>query len=244
MNNRDLVILAYHSICDVRDDSINVHPKSFIWQIGYYLKKGYRSIDLDDLIIGDFEKKEKLLLITFDDGYENNYSVAFPILKKFNLKAHIFLTVNLIDTKEILWWDVSKTKYKQKNLFRILNWNQIFEMKNYGIKFGSHTLNHPKLTEISTSEVRFEVNKSREILSDKLGVDIDSFCYPHGDYNKEVLETVKKAGYKNAVVTSGNDNNYEGNYCLERIGIYYSTSKLIFFLKNNKYFRKFNEYLQ
>jgi len=237
-----LVILAYHSINGQRNDSLSVHPEKFYWQIKYYLNRGYRSITLDDYYSNNYPEKTKLLIITFDDGYADNYTNAFPILKKLNCKAQIFLTVNFISTNDIFWWDEKNINENNKAQYEILNWSQIEEMQDYGIHFGSHTLTHPKLTQISYKQAQNEIVESRNILNDKLGLNINSFCYPHGDCNNDIIKIVEDSGYKCAVITSEGLPLNDSAFNLKRIGIYNETSKIKFLFKNLIIFRIVNQY--
>ncbi len=119
-------------------------------------------------------------LITFDDGWRDNYINAFPILKKYGLKATIFLTASKITFGDDLY----------------LTRAQVKEMAEYGIEFGAHTITHPHLTQIPLEEAKKEIEVSKKIISELIGHDVNSFCYPYGEYNEEIKNLVKNAGFK------------------------------------------------
>jgi peptidoglycan/xylan/chitin deacetylase (PgdA/CDA1 family) len=111
-------ILVYHRVCPMIDEwsTGGIDPEYFIQQIEYFLLNKYQIISLDTLAQNLAEGNhlpEKAVVITFDDGYKDNYVYAFPILKKYNITATIFLTTGHIGTNKLLWWD--KTKYIMLN---------------------------------------------------------------------------------------------------------------------------------
>jgi len=228
------LILAYHSISHYRVDSLAVNVSDFEIQMAWLYHNGYRSITLEDFVLKKYRKGERIVIITFDDGYEDNYNLAFPILKKYGYVATIFLVSDYVNTDHIFYWDKSKISGQlQDNLFGILSWNQVYEMAEYGIEFGSHTCTHPELTKISSDQCREEINRSRTDLKDKLGHDIFSFSYPRGNLDNETITMVDKAGYSCAVVTPTRWGIPLNAYTLRRVGIYYENSFRTFRLKIN-----------
>ena len=211
----------------------------------------------------------KSIIVTFDDGYEDNYTNAFPILKKYSIPATIFLTVGSVNTKSSFWWDVlgeliEKSKVDYLNgrtlerligrpnskiigripIFRaiekdravtllsnklkkldtehlwwavegirnavglygtelekqeMLNWEQIEEMSQVGIEFGSHTVTHPDLGRIGQHRIESELRNSKKILESKLERRVQGIAIPYGlkqNYDSEVLNLVKKVNYQ------------------------------------------------
>jgi peptidoglycan/xylan/chitin deacetylase (PgdA/CDA1 family) len=106
------------------------------------------------------------------------------------------------------------------------------EMQEDGISFGSHSLSHPRLSQIDSDKARFEIRKSKEILQSRLGREIDFFAYPYGDMNEAVEKMVKEAGYKAAVWAWGGINRKDTNiYQLRRIPVFDSDTNLQLKLK-------------
>lgn len=233
------LILAYHSISLRRVDSLSVMVANFEKQIAWLHGKGFRSITLADFISKKFDKEEPIVIITFDDGYKDNYSQAFPVLKKYGYVATIFLVSDHVNTDHIFYWDVPKISSRYpESLFKILTWEQIYEMADYGIEFGSHSCTHPELTKISADQCRQEIDRSRSDIKLKLGREVMSFSYPRGNLNSETIQMVEDAGYSCAVITPPRWGIPLNHYTLRRMGIYYTNSNKIFRLKTRSVVRR------
>jgi len=137
----------------------------------------------------------KVNFITLDDGFQDNYEHAFPVLRRFGAPASIFLTVSYIGTDRL------PTLTRTDFVPRPLSWEQVEEMHARGIEFGSHTLTHPMLSTISLGEARREIAESKRVIEDKLGAPALFFCYPRGDFNAGVKNMVREEGYLAACTT-------------------------------------------
>mgnify|MGYP006421540201 FL=1 len=208
-NKKRLTILTYHSINDEINPDETVTPEEFEKQL-QYIKENYKVISLEDAVEylqTDIKKISDSIVITFDDGYSDNYHNAYPLLKKHNFPATIFLISDLIDDKG--------GKY--------LSQSQIHEMMDNNISFGSHTISHRILTGLRNEEIIGEIRDSKDILESQLGNKINSFAYPVGtraDFDDETAEIVKEYKYTCACsnVYGMNDENSD-IFALKRIGI-------------------------
>lgn len=240
------LILGYHRIIPKakRDYSLCVTEDDFIKQLKYYLNQGYKCLTLQQYYeLQNNPKKSnqiKYFIITFDDGYQDNYYYAFPILKKFQLTATIFVTTGYIDMEKPFWFDY-KNFTDFTNLDFCLTGKQLKEMSDYGIEFGSHTVNHLELPKLTNLEIVSELTESKKTLEKILNKEILSFCYPRGAYTPEVSVAVKKAGYSTAVLTRNNITHKipESLLALERISLYGHNSYWQFLIKNLGFIRKF-----
>jgi len=129
------------------------------------------------------------LVITFDDGDRSIYHYAFPILKKYGVRAIVFLIVDYIGMDDL--WDITPLGGKSPHL----SWDEIREMKEWGIVFGSHTMSHRNLTKLTAAEMVHELGESKRALEEQLGP-VDCISYPFNRVNSDVIRQVKQAGYK------------------------------------------------
>jgi len=179
---KKIPILMYHSVCNDKNH-LSIGVKKFEKQLNIINKLGFKTVHFGDSI----EKIKKPLVITFDDGYEDVYLNALPLLKKFNLKATCFIVSNLTGLSNI--WDEDKKKFKKKKL---MNFDQINKWLNSNMDIGSHTLNHNSLTEIPLSDAETEIYQSKKDLESMFKVNINSFSYPYGMYNNLISSIVRK----------------------------------------------------
>ena len=183
---RPAVILMYHSISDAPVPWA-VSPVEFAWQMAYLDRCGYSVLSLAECFAritrGDALPRRSVI-ITFDDGYEDNYTAAFPVLSRYRYPATIFVTTGFINNKD----HVSRGCH-----FRMLDESQMRQMAASGlIAFGSHTLTHPRLSRLSCGEIRKEVSASREALCAIVPGSGRFFAYPYGDYSPAVLGIVRE----------------------------------------------------
>ncbi|MBF1207219.1 MAG: polysaccharide deacetylase family protein, partial [Fusobacterium periodonticum] len=169
-----------------------------------------------------FEKDKKYIILTFDDGYKDNYDLAFPILKEFGFKATIFL----MGSSTYNEWDVKASGEKE---FPLMSVDMIKEMQDYGIEFGAHTFNHPKINTLSNDEIEHQIIDVKKPLEEKIGREIITFAYPYGILNDYAKEMAKKAGYTFALATdSGSVCLSDDLYQIRRIAIFPNTNLFSF----------------
>ena len=215
----EIPILAYHKVDSQRELGItSISPKRFEKQIRFLKQNGYSGLSPCSLFCLS-NGNDKQILITFDDGYEGIYKHGFPILKRYDFTAIIFLTTGYIGDYNL--WDPSPGPR-----FKHLNWSQIKEMSDDGICFGSHSINHLFLTKHNEQTIRYELDTSKKYLEDELGKPIDFFSYPYGDYNNRVINLVGEVGYHAAFSLNPKllklSNDIESlRYELPRFAIYY-----------------------
>lgn len=234
------LILAYHSISSKRQDGLAVRTQDFAWQMRWLASRGYRAVTLSEWVRGDADKEKRVVLITFDDGYADNYTQAFPILQQYGFKATIFLVSDYVGQEHVYWWDQPKQRAGvDVALYYPLTWEQVFRMSEAGFEFGSHTRRHPKaLTELSLEQRWVEISESRTDLRSKLGADVSSFCYPRGDLNPETMQMVADAGYECAVVTPPRVGIPITRYTLRRISLYREYGPTLFRVMVTPFFRR------
>ena len=162
-------IISYHSISD-ENCPISLSLKEFEKQLVFFKKNNFHSIHFNEIK----NTSKKKFIITFDDGYKDLITNALPLLKKYNFKATCLIISNLIGKRNI--WDEYKKNVKDKELMNLSDIN--YWLKN-GMKIGSHSKNHKKLTKLDEKEKMDEIINSKNELESLTGSVIDSFCqYP------------------------------------------------------------------
>ena len=218
-------ILMYHKVSPYAVHGglgLRVPPKNFDLQMRYLKEHGYHTISLDRLI-DNFDTGAPLptrpVVITLDDGYEDNFNFAFPILEKYKFTATIFLVYNNIGGLNS--WDDHKNVAHNLSL---LTWPQIRSMQKYGISFQSHTRSHPNLRTLSLEKAAEEIVTSRTMLEKRLGTPVDFIAYPFGERDGRIDEIVERAGYKGGITTMmGKNNSSTSRWRLKRLRVNGST---------------------
>lgn len=202
--NEQIPILMYHSISNEDEQKAhpyyktNTTPAIFDQHMSFLCENNYNIINLNEalkLLHSHNTLKEKYAVITFDDGYQDFNKYAFPILKKYNFSATVFLTTGHIGKNDL---------FKNR---KCLNWDEIIELQNNRIVFGSHTVTHPLLVSLSKKDVEYELSQSKAVIEDKLGIPVESFSYPFAfpEKNKTfiqfLLQALLKFKYSNSVST-------------------------------------------
>jgi peptidoglycan/xylan/chitin deacetylase (PgdA/CDA1 family)/Tfp pilus assembly protein PilF len=193
MKYAKIPILMYHEISD-KDNEWCVTFSEFEKQMQFLKDNGYRTISLSELKKGIDENKdcaEKFVVITFDDARKGVYDFAYPLLKKFNFTATISVVPDWIDGKNI-------SPEEFYSLF--MSWDELKELSKNGFEIASHSLSHQNLTKLNDEDLVKELSGAKKILKEKLGKEIEHFCYPFGIYNQVVLEKINKE-YQTAVTT-------------------------------------------
>jgi len=209
-------VLNYHQINNENYNALTLSSQEFDAQMDYLYHAGYTTISPKQLV--DYfqygtELPPNPILITFDDGYVDNYSVAYPILQKYNFTATVFLITDFVGNND-----------------RYLSWQQVREMKDHGFSFQSHTLSHILLSNASDDEIRSQLIKSREGMEWRLKEKVEYLAYPGGDYDQRTIELAKQAGYRAAfTINLGRDTKNCSLFTLQRIPIFETSHSFLRF---------------
>jgi peptidoglycan/xylan/chitin deacetylase (PgdA/CDA1 family) len=128
------------------------------------------------------------IVITFDDGYGDNYDYAFPLLTKYGFPATFFVTTGFIERRPYVMQSFERRRSCDRADIEPLSWSQILEMQDAGLEFGSHTVSHPNLSRLGDEQARMELGQSRHVLQQKLGTKIDKIAYPFGKPGRHLTE--------------------------------------------------------
>lgn len=206
-------VLNYHQINDRDHNALTLSTAEFDAQMKYLAENGYHTITADELadhLENGASLPDHPILITFDDGYIDNYNNAYPILQKYGLKGSIYIITDYLNVyPNYLTWEIAQ------------------EMQDSGsIDIQCHTMTHVALSELgSPEELYHEAVDSKRAIEEHLQKSVTSIAYPCGAYNDEVQRVIKEAGYRTAfTVNYGLDYPSDDHYALNRIPIFGCTS--------------------
>ncbi|WMJ80761.1 polysaccharide deacetylase family protein [Clostridium sp. MB40-C1] len=199
-------VLMYHSVGFEKDNPVRIPTDKFDKQMKYLKDNGFHTLSLDETY--DYFSKgkaipEKSIVLTFDDGYLDNYTRLYPILKKYEFKGAIFVITGAIDTEK-----------------DFLNSNQLKELDKSCLDIQSHTFAHEKLSEISYDKQVKTLKASKDFLEKQLNKKVNYLAYPYGKYTKSTIKAAKEAGYLMAFTTDGKwSDKSNGIFTLNRVYI-------------------------
>jgi len=199
-------VLLYHRVGDT-GGALTVTPERFSWDLTRLKANGYQTISLEQFQNFLDNKGNSLpenpVLITFDDGYRDNYDNAYPILKKQDMKASFYIITSLVGADDRL------------------NVAQIKEMAANGMSFGSHTVSHRSLETMDREEMQNELAISRSYLEGLLERQIRFVAYPKGSYNSDTIFAANEVGYQGAFsVLPGTCSKETNPFVLRRIPVF------------------------
>ena len=237
-------ILAYHSVHPQRRDVINVHPALFAKHMEWIAARGFRGVSLQtwaDACATAPEEARRMIAITFDDGYLDNLTHAWPVLKRLGFGATVFAVPGRIGT-DMVHDEAWLQQYPDvpAEAYRYMTWEQTAELQSHGVEIGAHTVTHPLLDSLTDAEQQTEIHDSKRLLEERLGTPVTSFCYPAGHFNNASLRLVESAGYAQAVVTPWTRGLIRGGrFTLKRSGLYRDDTMAKFIFKLTPFFDLF-----
>jgi peptidoglycan/xylan/chitin deacetylase (PgdA/CDA1 family) len=231
-------ILMYHGVSDDREDGVEPYyrlatdPRRFAEQMQWLRDSGYRGVSLETALAMPANGESgagPLAVITFDDGLRDFYTTAGPIIQRHGFTATMYLPTAFIASQ--------RKSFRGKEC---LTWDEVRELRAHGFRFGSHTVNHPKLHELSWNAVENELRLSKEGIEQELGEAVASFAYPYafpqedGHFTKTFTELLRGQGYRSCVTTVvGRMQPDDDPFCLKRLPVNSCDDKALFTAKLN-----------
>ena len=219
-----LPVLMYHSISDDPEPGlasyykVSTSPAVFRQHIGFLVEQGYCSIELVkavELLQQGGPMPEKSVVITFDDGFRNVFTEALPVLREHGFTATVFLPTAFIGSP--------RRSFKDREC---LTWDEVSDLQKCGINFGSHTVNHPRLMELSWKDIEIEVRQSKAELEQHLGKPISTFAHPYAfpqanlQYTQGIKKLLAESGYVCCATTAiGSMRNGDDPFRLKRLPV-------------------------
>ena len=195
-------VLMYHSVSDNLFGrthpyyQINTSPAIFARQMRWLRQNGYRTMDLTEMLaaLETGQDVSKRVVITFDDGFQDFHTDAFPVMKQCGFGATIFLATDRIKDAPLRLEGVD-----------YLTWREVRELHSEGIRFGSHTVTHPDLRSLGPDQIDYELAYSKDTIEQKLGTPIESFAYPFAfpeedqGFARFLMDVLENQGFDNGV---------------------------------------------
>ncbi|WP_284646381.1 polysaccharide deacetylase family protein [Paenibacillus silviterrae] len=176
-------VLNYHSVTVQPGNRAAIAPDKLAEQMQYLSDQGYTTLSLRqfiDIWEGRAKSPEKPVLLTFDDGYMDNYTKAMPILAKHQFRATMFMSPGMVDDGYFVSWEEAKAMHKA------------------GWDIQPHGMTHPSLPKLSAEKQSFEIVEAKRQIEEQLGITADVFCYPYGERNETTLKILKNNGFRYA----------------------------------------------
>lgn len=206
-------ILMYHYLstpppgADAIRRDLSVSPELFESHLAYLRQAGYQTISFEDLIYAlsqEGELPNNAIIITFDDGYRDNYVNAFPLLRKYGYTATFFVFTQPIDTYNVDY----------------LTWEMVIEMHQAGMEFGSHSYRHSDLSNKDVDFLVYEILGSKEAIEERIQEPVRFFSYPAGRYDDLTIRVLESAHFWGAVTTRwGAEHSHDTRFEMARIRV-------------------------
>ncbi|MEN9935889.1 MAG: hypothetical protein RLZZ387_2468 [Chloroflexota bacterium] len=199
-------ILMYHYVRSVDQAAdplgweLSVTPELLEQHVASLAQAGYTGVRMDLLarcMRGEPVCPPRPVALTFDDGYEDAYTAALPVLQRHGFTATFYIVSDFIGQPGYM------------------SWEQLAALRDAGMEIGAHSVSHPDLTTLDAAELARQVGEVKAVLEARLGVRVTSFCYPAGRYAPHVVEAARAAGYESATTTRW-DNDYGDLLALPR----------------------------
>ena len=205
-------ILLYHAVGEPVEiewpPSLIMPASLFEAHLQYLIQEGYKVVSVEELVslLQNGGNLDKVVAVSFDDGYRNNHTAAFPLLKKYNAKASFY----------VVHRDIGKTIYMDND--------RLLDLLANGMEIGSHTINHAPLALIDPKYLPWEVGSAKKFIEKNLdGYILKGIAYPNGGYNEKVIEAVKEYNFSYGLTGKVGANTHQSfqkaPYELQRISI-------------------------
>ncbi|MBR4146453.1 MAG: polysaccharide deacetylase family protein [Bacteroidales bacterium] len=197
------VVLMLHRVVEKRSEEpekreLEITTEFLVETIVRYREQGYRFVSIDQVcnILNGKEKGKPFVCLTFDDGYQDNYTVALPLLKRLEVPFAIYVTTGFIDNRLPMWW------YPDEQLG--LSREELVALSKEPLcTIGAHTISHRRLDELTGEEQLKEIVESKRGLEEIIACPVNHFSYPHGAYNDATVNIVKENGFSSALMAWG-----------------------------------------
>lgn len=222
------IILMYHNIGKppkgVKTPKLYVTPGMFKFQMWFLKLAGFHVVTVQDMIrIVREGRTDRMVALTFDDGYQDFYENAYPVLKHYGYPSTVFVMPGRVGRQHALGCEQEDAGKP------LMEWETLAEISSNNVAIGSHTMTHPSLVDIPIEEAVRELADSKREIEKKINRSVDLFCYPYGKFNDRIREEVKNAGYAASLSTlRGCVKQPFDPFCLNRVPVKLTTNPFSF----------------
>lgn len=208
---RPIPVLMYHHVSPHPGDMVTVTPETFEGQMRHLAENGYSALSLDELLSAirrEWTPPRKAVAITFDDGWLDNRTHAFPVLRKYRLRAAVFVVTDWVERAsaggargetiaDLPHREARRLAKRGETRGVVLDWERIGEMQASGfVEFHSHTASHAMCDRLDPDAVAEELRSSKRVLEERLGCPCPYLCWPFGKFSKEAVALARETGYR------------------------------------------------
>jgi peptidoglycan/xylan/chitin deacetylase (PgdA/CDA1 family) len=212
------VVLCYHAVSDTWDHLLSVPPRALERQLRLMLALRYRPGSATDVV----ERRGRIFHVTFDDAFASVWN-AVSVLERLGASATVFACTDYAEGGETFAPpELADEASAHPNELATMDWNALAALAERGVEVGSHTRTHPHLTFLADSELRAELQGSRERLEDVLGLPCRFLAFPYGDHDGRVRAAARAAGYRAAFALPGREEP-RNDFALPRVGVWRHT---------------------
>lgn len=233
----EILVLCYHAVSEKFPASLSVSPAALREQLGILVGRGYRGATFSGAI--SQARDERVLAVTFDDGYRSVARLALPIMAEYGLPGTVFAPTSYIGTEQPMRWPGIDKWHGTPHQAELIpcSWPELEQLVDAGWEVGSHTRTHPRLPELTDHELSTELGDSRRECEDRLGIPCRSIAYPYGAVDRRVVDAVGAAGYSFAAELPGSFRMPAAPLRWPRVGIYHRDRLWRFHLKTARSMR-------
>ncbi len=213
--------LCYHSVNDGGPPFLSMPPAVFERQLATLRRRGWASGSSDDLrrLRAGEQPRQRLVFLTFDDGFADNETVAMPLMREYGMRPLVFVLPPLLDAGGSLAWpEVAERQRRHPDVMRAMDWHAVERMAEAGAEIGSHGMTHRSMTSLAPEDLREELVNSRRILRERFGR-CDVLAYPFGHWNSEVARAAVEAGYSFAFSVPSDGQPPGGPFAIPRVPV-------------------------
>ena len=226
----DPLVLAYHAVSPGWPATLAISPERLQGQLETLLKQGYRSSTFADSVHAPGGGNGSTLAVTFDDAFRSVIERAFPIMQRLGVTGTVFVPTSYVGQDSPMRWPGIEqwigTEYEDE--MHCMSWDQLGQLADAGWEIASHTHTHPHLTEIGDDQLRDELVRPRNEISERIGSPCRTLAYPFGDHDERVQAAAREAGYEAAGGIRPGPRNV---WAWPRLGVYPADGPLRFRVK-------------